>query len=207
MKAILRSGFLALAMMLAPAVPAHAGPWEDGMAAYDRGDYATALEFWRPLAEQGDSDAQYNLGIMYNDGRGVPQDYAEAVKWWHKAAEQDNVYAQVKLAAMYCSGEGVPQDTAEGLKWWHKAAEQGDAKAQLFLGNSYLGGMGVPQDYVLAHFWFNLAAAQARQKAQEGRVLAASLMTSNRRFCRATALEIPKKARGREIEKAGSVQV
>ncbi len=80
MKAILQSGFLALAIM-GLAVPANAGPFEDGLAAYRRDDYATALKFWRPLAEQGDAQAQHNLGFMYANGQGVPQDNAEAVKW------------------------------------------------------------------------------------------------------------------------------
>ena len=88
MKAPLRSRFLALAMMLAVAVPASAGPYEDGKAAYDRGDYATALKIWRPFAEQGVTMAQYNLGVMYDKGQGVPQDDAEAAKWYQKAAEQ-----------------------------------------------------------------------------------------------------------------------
>ena len=99
MKAILRSVFLALTIMVAQTVPADAGPFEDGEAAYDRGDYVTALQHLRPLAGQGHAEAQYFLGVMYNygtrflalqrqrhagqlgkdnDGDGVPQDYAEA---------------------------------------------------------------------------------------------------------------------------------
>ena len=69
MKAILRRGFLALAIMMALTVSANAGPFEDGLAAADRGDYATALSLWRPLAEQGNGNAQHNLGVMYNDVR------------------------------------------------------------------------------------------------------------------------------------------
>ncbi len=66
--------------------PAWAG-WDEAVAAYRRGDYATALREWRPLAKQGNAKAQNNLGVMYYNGQGVPQDYAEAVKWWRKAAE------------------------------------------------------------------------------------------------------------------------
>ena len=97
MKAILRSGLLALAIM-ALAVPAIAGPFEDGFAAADSGDYATAMRMWRPLADQGVADAQFNLGFMYANGEGVPQDDAEAVKWYRKAAEQGNGN-EVKLIA------------------------------------------------------------------------------------------------------------
>ncbi len=67
--------------------PAWAG-WDEGVAAYKRGDYATALSELRPLAEKGGASAQYNLGILYDGGLGAPQDYAEAVKWYRKAAEQ-----------------------------------------------------------------------------------------------------------------------
>jgi hypothetical protein len=65
-----------------------AGPYEDGSAAHEKGDYATALRLWRPLAQQGHILAQYNLGLMYVNGQGVPQDYAAAVNWWRKAVEQ-----------------------------------------------------------------------------------------------------------------------
>ena len=99
MKAILRSGFLALVFLLATACSENAGPYENGLAAYQRGDYATALHFWRPLAERGVAQAQNNLGLMYANGQGVPQDDAEAVKWFRLAAEQGDVYTQHKLDA------------------------------------------------------------------------------------------------------------
>ncbi len=73
--------------------PAWAG-FDEAVAAYKRGDYATAIREWRPLAEQGNAKAQFNLGVMYDRGLGVPQDYAEAVKWYRKAAEQGHAGAQ-----------------------------------------------------------------------------------------------------------------
>ena len=97
MKAILRSGFLAVAVMLALAVPANAGPLEDGLVAYYTDDYAKALRILRPLAEQGDIRAQNLLGNIYAEGKGVPEDYAEAVKWYRKAAEQGDASAQYHL--------------------------------------------------------------------------------------------------------------
>ena len=93
MKAILRTVFLAIAIM-ALAVPASAGPFEDGLAAYQRGDYSTALQLWQPLAEQGDAIAQSNLGVMYEFGLGVPQDYVQAHMWFDLAAEQGSKKAQ-----------------------------------------------------------------------------------------------------------------
>ena len=124
MKAILRSGFLALAIMLAAAVPANAGPYEDGVKAAERGDYTTALNFWRPLAEQGHGVAQSHLGFMYENGKGVPQNDAEAVKWYRKAAEQGHPAAQQNLGTMYGYGYGVPQDNADAHMWFNLAASR-----------------------------------------------------------------------------------
>ena len=133
MKAILRNGFLALAI-IALAVPAIAGPLEDGETVFQRGDYATALKFrWpflRPLAEQGDAAAQYDLGLMYHIGEDVPQDYAEAVKWWRMAAEQGHAKAQNNLGVMYGTGRGVPTDDALAYMWFNLAATQGFENAK-----------------------------------------------------------------------------
>ena len=107
MKALLRRRFLALAI-IALAVPANAGPWEDGEAAYDRGDYETALKLWRPLAEQGDIRAQTNLSFMYRTGTGVPKDFAEAKKWDRKAAEQGKAPANAGRI-----DDGLPDHTVE----------------------------------------------------------------------------------------------
>jgi len=138
--------------------PAWAG-FDEGVAAYKRGDYATALSEFRPLAEQGNSEAQFKLGLMYSKGEGVPQDYAEEVRWYRKAAKQGNASAQLNLGAMYAMGDHVPQDYAEGVRWYRIAAEQGLPEAQFNLGNMYVAGLGVPQDYVQAHMWLNLAAS------------------------------------------------
>ncbi len=103
--------------------PARAG-WDEGVAAYDRGDYATALREFRPLAEQGDAKAQHNFGSMYEKGLGVPQDRAEAEKSYRKAAEQGFARAQSNLGFMYSKGHGVPQDYAQALMWFNLAASR-----------------------------------------------------------------------------------
>ena len=103
--------------------PAWAG-FDEGTAAFDRGDYATALREWRPLAKQGVADAQYNLGVMYGEGLGVPQDYAKAVGWWRKAAEQGHATAQYNLGVAYHNGEGVPQNYAQAHMWYNLAASR-----------------------------------------------------------------------------------
>ncbi len=94
------------------------------MAAYQRGDYATAIRELRLLCEQGNANAQFSLGAMYRNGLGVPQDYAEAVKWYSKAAEQGNADAQHNIGVMYGKGKGVPQDYALAHMWFNLAASR-----------------------------------------------------------------------------------
>ncbi len=150
-----------LAMTFAVTPPAvRADGWHDGLAAYDRGDYATALRLWRPYAARGDVEAQYNLGALYDQGLGVPQDDAQAVKWYRLAAAQGDADAQYRLGLKHHNGEGVPQDDAEAAKWYRLAAEQGQSDAQRNLAAFYFAGQGVPQDLVRAHLWFALAGAQ-----------------------------------------------
>ena len=103
--------------------------FDDGDWAYNMGDYDTALREWRPLAEQGDADAQYNLGLMYADGVGVPENDAEAVKWYSKAAEQGHAQGQTNLAAMYALGKGVPVNDVKAYMWWSSAKALGNEMA------------------------------------------------------------------------------
>ena len=105
------------------------------------------LQLWLKKAEQGDANAQCNLGVLYFCGRGVSKDYNEAAKWYRKAAEQGHAAAQCNLGALYDSGKGVSQDYNEAAKWYRKAAEQGDASAQFNLGYSYENGRGVRRNY------------------------------------------------------------
>ncbi len=130
MKAILRTVFLVPAIMLALALPANAGLFEDGLAAAERGDYAAALKYWRPLAEQGNAKLQFTVGLIYNYGQGVPQNYVEAVKWFRLAAGQGDARAQDNLGLMYEKGWGVRQDYLQALMWFNLAAMQGYEKAQ-----------------------------------------------------------------------------
>ena len=102
---------------------------QDGWSAYERKDYKTAHKLLLPLAEQGDADAQFNLGLMYQKGHGVPQDHKEAVKWYRLAAEQGLNFAQEILGIIYSIGMGgVSQDLKEAVKWLRLQAEQGNSE-------------------------------------------------------------------------------
>ena len=152
-------GLLTLLFSLSMAFSAFGGQFGDAVAAYERGDYATAFRLMRPLAEKGNARSQHNLGVMYDYGRGAPQDDTEAWKWYRKAAEQGLPDAQHNLGLMYEKGQGVPQDFTEAAKWYRRAAGQGLPEAQVNLGIMYYHGQGVPQDYIRAHMWLNIAAS------------------------------------------------
>ena len=137
--------------------------FQQGLEATKRGDYQTAFKLWLPLAEQGDASAQFNLGMMYDNGQGVKQDDVEAVKWYRQAAEQGFADAQLNLGVMYDEGQGVKQDDVEAVKWYRQAAEQGYAKAQYNLGVKYYQGEGVRQDKGQAKEWFGKACDNGHQ--------------------------------------------
>ena len=173
-----------LLLMAMGAFSAPAQTFEEAVAAHERGDHAAGYRGFRVHAEQGNADAQFNLGVLYANGKGVPQDYAEAMKWYRQSAEQDNASAQFNLGVLYYDGKGVPQDYAEAAKWSRRAADQGDADAQFGLGYMYYKGRGVPQDFVQAHMWLNLATSRLtasekdlRQATQDLRDEVASRMT------------------------------
>jgi TPR repeat protein len=105
--------------------PASSADLRKGWTAYESGDYATALREWEPLAKQGNASAQFNLGLMYRDGDGVPQDYKTAVKWYRLAAEQRHADAQYNLGVMYYNGVGVLEDYVYAHVWWNIAASSG----------------------------------------------------------------------------------
>jgi len=139
------------------------------------------IDALRTRAEQGNADAQSNLGVMYATGEGVLQDDAEAVRWFRVAADQGHMGAQFYLGVMYTQGLGVPQDFVEAVRLYRLAAEQGYALAQFNLGVLYATGEGVQQDDVQAHLWFNLAASretgEARERAVNNRDRTAGQMT------------------------------
>src|SRR5918996_5446256 len=173
---------LAMLCLLGTASFAATNTFDDALAVYERGDYVQAMKLFRQLAEKGHQWAQRRVGLMYAEGKGVPQDYQEAVKWYRLAAAQGYAPAQYSLGVAYEKGQGVPQDYREAVKWYRLAAAQGNELAQVNLGVMYTKGRGVREDFVRAHMWFNLAAAastgNSRDTATENRDRIASKMTA-----------------------------
>ena len=112
----------AVFLVVAWATVAVAASIEEAEFAYDRGDYTQAARLFRPLAEQGIASAQFNLGMMYARGQGVPQDYQAALKWYRRAAEQGHASAQNNLGLMYERGRGARQDFILAHMWSNIAA-------------------------------------------------------------------------------------
>jgi len=115
-------GLLTLLIPTLLAVTAYSGEWEEAGAAYHRGDYATAYRLFKPMAQQGMPEAQFILGLMYDNGRGVAQNYATAVKWYRKAAEQGFAKAQFNLGVSYEGGQGIPQNYILAYMWFSLAS-------------------------------------------------------------------------------------
>ena len=136
----------------------------------------TSETSWRPLAEQGDAEAQYNLGVMYDEDR-TRRDAVEAVRWYRMAAEQGHIEAQYHLGAMYAEGEGVPENYTEATRWLRTAAEQGHAEAQYGLGVVYERSAGVPENNVQAYAWYIVAAAKGDTHARDSKERIAESMT------------------------------
>ncbi len=160
--------------MTATAAPVLAGPYEDGQAFYERGDYVVALSIWRRLADEGDANAQFRVAVLYDLGRGVVQDYSAAVAWYRKAAEQGHANAQHNLASLYEEGLGVEPDyaVAAALVWFRRAAEQGYPASQCSLGVMYATGRGLRRDDIQAYKWLTLAMSRYPALQRDGVTLA-----------------------------------
>ena len=104
--------------------------FQKAVDAYKREDYKTSYKLILPLAKKGLAQAQYNLGVMYGNGKGVAKDYSKAIKWWNLAADQGNGKAQYNLGLMHEKGKGVKKNLKKAKKWFQLASNQGLAKAQ-----------------------------------------------------------------------------
>ena len=130
-------------------------------------DAAASPDEIQKKAEQGDAEAQFNLGVLYDSGEGEKQNRVKAAEWYRRAAEQGHAEAQSKLGTLlYYTGNGAKQNRAKAAEWCRRAAEQGHAKAQFNLGVLYYDGEGVEQNHAEAAKWYRLAAEQGDASAQ-----------------------------------------
>jgi len=174
-----------------------------GSAAAERGDYAAAIEAWTPLAEAGDVDAQFSLGVLLDRGLGAAKDPVAAAAWYRLAAEQGSEAAQVNLGLMYILGRGVDMDAAAAAEWFQRAAAANVPQGLANLGHLYRIGRGVERDPasdpIEALAWVEYTARtegpEARRAGQLVDSLAAELDASGRREATAMAGQLERQLR------------
>ena len=176
MRTVLRIFLAASVLMFATA--AWSGDFKKGWDAYSSGDYATALSEWQALADSGDANAAYGMGLMYGNGFGVDMLDDQAIKYYTVAADQGHADAQFNLAVMYQNGWGVPASDDSANKWYLLAAEQGITGAQVALGRYYAMDFLDTYDPVEAYKWFGIAERLGDVDAVVKREFLASRMTS-----------------------------
>ena len=160
----MRYKYLAISVLiLGLAGPVSAQAVKAGIDAWQKSDYSGAVAIWRPLAEKGDADAEFNLAQAYRLGRGVPLNLAAAQSWFQRAATQGHVDAQTTLGLLlFQNGNRIG-----GLRWLKTASEKGEPRAMLVYGTALYNGDGIPQDPVLGYAYISRAAAQGLPAAKD----------------------------------------
>ena len=154
---------IAAIMIAAVSAPLSAQSVEEGVEAWQQGNYAEAVAMWQPLAEGGDADAQYNLAQAYRIGRGTQPNAVESRKWFELAAKQGQVDAQTALGLLLIQ----TADRAEALQWLKLAAEQNEPRALLVYGAALYKGDGVPRDATLGYDYVSKAAGLGLKPAKD----------------------------------------
>ena len=172
------SRLLLAAAVLMIATVTWAGDFKKGWNAYSAGDYATALSEWQELADSGDANAAYGMGLMYGNGFGVDMLDDQAIKYYSIAAEQGHAQAQFNLAVMHQNGWGVPQSDEKANEWYKLAADQGVTLAQIALGRYYSMDFLDSYDPIQAYMWFSLAEDSGDMDAASKREFVQSRMTA-----------------------------
>ncbi|MBI4962382.1 MAG: sel1 repeat family protein [Desulfomonile tiedjei] len=165
----MRSLLVLWAVVALSTVAFAASDLEEGVAAYDRQEYASALEILKPLAVNGNADAQFLLARMYAGGQGVAKDEQEAVKWVVISAGNGNIQAQETLASWAIRefmqhGQNV-EDKQQKIEWIKSSAERGNSEAMNMLGMIYSSGNGVPMTTIEAEKWYCRAINQGHPTA------------------------------------------
>lgn len=157
MRVVQRVALLLLSLFILT-TSAVAGPLEDALAAINAKQYEKAAALLAPLADKGDVNAEYNLGLLYLDGQGVKRNLAMALALLTRAANGNDPRAQFRLGLIFHDGQGVAADPARAAQLFRNAAEQGHTQAKYALATILANGEGVPRDFWQAGIWFRRAA-------------------------------------------------
>lgn len=148
---------IAAILLSVTSIGANAADLARGLELFDRGEFDRAGSEIEPLAQAGDSVAQYVLGLMYLNHMVDPPSDGAAKDLIEQAAVAGHLPAQTELARMYRSGDGVAQNLNQTMFWYEKAAEQGDVGAQLFLADGYGYGYGIEPNLIESYKWYEIA--------------------------------------------------
>lgn len=151
----------------------------EGLRRYEAGDYAGAMEQWRPLAQIGNGDALFNLGQLYRLGQGVAVDLAMAESFYAQAAKAGHVTAEANLATIYYFNAATRERRGQAIRLWRSAASHGDAPSQYMMAVLHFNGEGVPQDLVQAYAWLLLSIEQGFDEARAAEPTIRPTLTGN----------------------------
>lgn len=149
---------LLVAFIFLPGSLSWSADFAKGFEAFNSAEYDVALAEWQVLADEGNSEGQFGMGLLHANGFGVALDDAEALKWYSLAADQGHAEAMCHIAVMHANGWGVPQSDTEAFRWYSLAAEEGVTTAQIGLARMLSDGYFENQDNVQAHKWYSIAA-------------------------------------------------
>ena len=205
---VIHKHLVAALLVAAAAAPAPAQTVKAGIEAWQQADYSRAVTIWRPLAEKGNADAQFDLGEAYRLGRGVPINLGAATTWFERAAKQGHIDAQRILGLLLFQNA----DRVNGLKWLKIAANRDDAGAMLVYGTALVNGDGVKRDPVLGYSFVSRAAAKGFAPARDTLADLDRLLTPDQRkkgaalalgdVSNASAKSVPHAARSNDAQLA-----
>ncbi|MBP3298466.1 MAG: sel1 repeat family protein [Muribaculaceae bacterium] len=156
------------------------GYYELGMSLYEQGDYKEALKQFGMSAKEGNHDAQYQIGLMFLEGKGVNANPADAAYWFRKAAQNGHAASQFEIGYCFANGVGVQPDERIAAEWFWRAAEQGDPDAAFYLARMYRDGKGMNANIEKARKYYEIAAKAGLPEAtDELNQLPAPKATSN----------------------------
>jgi len=158
---------LAILLLIMATGPVAAASLEEAKTALDKGDFQSAQRTYSELSNQGDRTAQRQLGLMYDEGQGIPKQHHQAVRWYSVAASQGDPEAPFYLGRIYHDGRGGPKNYVRARQWYRVAADRGNQKAAVNLGTMHALGLGGPKNYQMAGQWFLFAANFGDIKAQK----------------------------------------
>lgn len=152
--------------------------FEEGIVAYEAGDYEKAKDLLIILAEQGHSGSQVIIATMYDTGKGVKKDIDTAIRWYIQASNNGNASAAYTVAHKYRYGDGVIQDYEQALKYYTIASSKKNVPSMVALASMYEFRLGVNQDYIKAHMWYNIAASKGSALGKDLRNMISKQMTN-----------------------------